>query len=896
MKTKSKTMIDATETIKMKCLPLAATAGLAQGSDGITTCAMAGPALGRKPVLALLMRLLWAAALVLPAFGAQAGVVFTNLHSFQIFTNGANPAAALVQGSDGSFYGTTSGGGTNGGHGTVFKISTTGTLTTLYSFAGANGGVVPSGLVQGSDGNLYGTTQQGGTNSNGTVFRISTNGAYTTLYSFTGGSDGGNPYGGLVQGSDGNLYGTTYGGGAYTNQYGGGQGTVFKITSNGALATLCSFTGTNDGGNPQAGLVQGADGNLYGTTSGGGAHTNQYGEGQGTVFKISTNGTLTTLYSFTGGSDGGNPNVGLVQGADGNLYGTTELGGPNYAGTVFKIGTNGVLRTVYVFGAGNDGDEPNALVPGLDGNLYGTCAAAGANSAGTVFRITTNGALTTLYAFSGGVDGKNPWAGLAQGGDGKLYGTTEYGGTSTLGTVFKITTSGTLARLYSFTGSSDGAQPLAGLAQGSDGNLYGVTSGGGAPTSRDGTVFKISTNGALTSLYSFTGGNDGARPQAPLARGADGNFYSTTFSGGTGYSGTVFKFGTNGALTHLYSFTGTNDGANPFSWLVQGSDGDFYGTTSGGGAYTNQYGQGYGTVFKISTNGHLTSLYSFNGTNDGANPWAGLALGSDGNFYGTTQVGGAYTNLYSQGQGFGTVFKITTNGVLTSLYSFTGTNDGAGPDSWLVQGSDGNFYGTTWGGGAYTNQNGGLGTVFRITADGVLTTLHSFNGTNDGQNPQAGLMQGNDGSFYGVTTGGNPGGSGGTVFKISTNGTLTTLYSFSGGNDGAGPVGGLVQATDGSFYGTTYNGGQGGAGTVFRLTVVGPPAPVFQAVTLTHRTLSLTWSTEAGGMYQLQYNSDLSSSNWTNLGSPAAAAGTTLSTTDSVTNGPPRFYRAVLLP
>jgi hypothetical protein len=120
MKTKSKTMIDATETIKMKCLPLAATAGLAQGSDGITTCAMAGPALGRKPVLALLMRLLWAAALVLPAFGAQAGVVFTNLHSFQIFTNGANPAAALVQGSDGSFYGTTSGGGTNGGHGTVF--------------------------------------------------------------------------------------------------------------------------------------------------------------------------------------------------------------------------------------------------------------------------------------------------------------------------------------------------------------------------------------------------------------------------------------------------------------------------------------------------------------------------------------------------------------------------------------------------------------------------------------------------------------------------------------------------------------------------------------------------------------------------------------------------------
>jgi uncharacterized repeat protein (TIGR03803 family) len=892
MKTKSKTMIDTTETMKIKCLPLAATAGLAQGSDGSRTCAMSGPALGRKPVLALLMPLLWAAALLLPAFGAQAGVVFTNLHSFQVFTNGAYPKAVLVQGSDGSFYGTTSGGGTNGGNGTLFKISATGTLTTLYSFAGGNNGVVPSGLVQGGDGNLYGTTQQGGTNNNGTVFQISTNGAYTGLHSFTGGLDGATPWAGLVQGSDGDFYGTTYSGGAYTNQYGGGQGTVFKISANGMLATLYSFTGTNDGGNPQAGLVQGADGNLYGTTYSGGAYTNQYGESQGTVFRISTNGTLTTLYSFTGHSDGGNPNVGLVQGADGNFYGTTELGGPNYAGTVFKIGTNGVLRTVYIFGAGNDGDEPNGLVPGLDGNLYGTCAAAGAGSAGTVFKITTNGALATLYAFSGGVDGKNPWAGLAMGADGKLYGTTEYGGTSTLGTVFKISTSGTLARLYSFTGSSDGAQPLAGLAQGSDGDLYGVTSVGGAKNS-NGTVFKISTNGALTSLYSFTGGNDGGRPQAPLVRGTDGNFYGTTFSGGTDGYGTVFKFGTNGALTHLYSFTGSNDGANPFSWLIQGSDGDFYGTTLDGGAYTNQYG-GLGTVFRITADGVLTSLYSFNGTNDGANPWAGLAQGGDGNFYGTTQVGGAYTNQY--GQGNGTVFKISTNGHLTSLYSFTGTNDGAGPDSWLVQGGDGNFYGTTWGGGAYTNQNGGLGTVFRITADGVLTTLHSFNGTNDGQNPQAGLMQASDGNFYGVTTGGSPAGSGGTVFKISANGTLTTLYSFSGGNDGAAPVGGLVQGSDGSFYGTTYTGGQGGAGTVFRLTVVGPPAPVFQAATLANRTLSLTWSTEPGGLYQLQYNSDLSSTNWTNLGSPAAATGATLSTTASVTNGPPRFYRAVLLP
>ena len=177
--------------------------------NGSRTCEMTGPVSGRKPVLALLMRLLWAAALVLPAFGAQAGVVLTSLHSFQGLTNGANPVAGLVQGSDGNFYGTTSKAAANG-YGTVFKISTNGALTSLYSFTGGNDGANPcAGLVQGSDGNFYGTTQYGGTNGAGTVFKISTNGALTSLYSFTGGNDGANPDAGLVQGSDGNFYGTT---------------------------------------------------------------------------------------------------------------------------------------------------------------------------------------------------------------------------------------------------------------------------------------------------------------------------------------------------------------------------------------------------------------------------------------------------------------------------------------------------------------------------------------------------------------------------------------------------------------------------------------------------------------------------------------------------------------
>ncbi len=321
------------------------------------------------------------------------------------------------------------------------------------------------------------------------------------------------------------------------------------------------------------------------------------------------------------------------------------------------------------------------------------------------------------------------------------------------------------------------------------------------------------------------------------------------------------------ALTSLHSFAVFPNGANPTAAPVHGSDGNFYGTTPFGG--TNNYG----TVFKINTNGAFTDLYSFTGR-DGAFP-NGLVEGSDGNFYGTTYGGGT--------KGLGTVFKISPKGALTSLHSFTGVEDGDRPNG-LVQGSDGNFYGTTSGGG--TNY---LGTVFQISTNGALTSLYTFTGGNDGGYPRAGLVQGSDGNLYGTTGGGTNGN--GTVFQISTNAALTSLYTFIGGDDGDGPNG-LVQGTDGNFYGTASGGGQGGAGTVFRLTI----PPEFQAVALTSSTLSLTWSTEAGGTYQLQYNSDLSSSNWTKLGSAATATGATLKATDCATNGPRRFYRVVHSP
>ena len=309
------------------------------------------------------------------------------------------------------------------------------------------------------------------------------------------------------------------------------------------LTTLHSFDLTDDGGQP-AGLVQGADGNFYGTTYQGGADN-----GDGTVFKVTPTGALTTLHTFHG-SDGLSPAAGLVQGTDGNFYGTTSGGGANgNYGTIFRITPGGMLTTLHSFN-GFEGVSPDAgLVQATDGNFYGTTGGGGgANGGGTVFRITPGGTLSTLYSFCSQpncADGSTPYAGLVQAADGNFYGTTANGGAHSLGTVFKITSNGTLAALYSFCSQpncADGAQPGAGLVQATDGNFYGTTPFGGASNNCCGTIFKITPQGTLTTLHSFDQ-SDGANPDAGLIQATDGNFYGTTYGGGTNDNccGTVFK-------------------------------------------------------------------------------------------------------------------------------------------------------------------------------------------------------------------------------------------------------------------------------------------------------------------------------------------------------------------
>jgi uncharacterized repeat protein (TIGR03803 family) len=843
--------------------------------------------------------------------------------------NGSLPCAALVQGTNGLLYGTAVAGGATG-DGTVFRMTTSGTGTTAWSLNSASSGSVPyAGLVQGRDGNFYGTTPQGQAYHNawpfayGTLFRLTASGSLTAIHSFDY-EDGAYPSSTLVQGADGSFYGTTQGGG--TN---GGWGTIFKATPAGILTPLFSFANRN-GAVPRAGLVQDSDGAFYGTTTAGGA------SGAGTVFKLAADGTFCSLYSFTGGNDGSNCYGGLLLASDGNLYGTTESGGVYGLGTVFRITTDGTLATLVNFDGYQGANPECTLIQGTDGRLYGTTQNGGANGWGAIFRLSLDSPLqitqqpqpqqgfagdtmTFNVATFGSLPVSYQWlkngTNLSDGGnlsgsnsrtltltnlsvaDAALYSvvvSNVYGAVTSAGarlevifsppylisgpeaqtvlvgatatfsveaagdalafqwqengtnlmdggnisgsatrtltlasvtvtnggtysvivsnaldvlsspsaalTVLPANPPGTLVTVpHLFSGGTSSFNPHAGVIEGTDGNFYGTTVNGGAGLY--GTAFGLYTGGVFGIKHSFINGGDGASPLAGLAQASDGNFYGATLHGLGASLGTLFRLTSANLFTTLHAFGGGDDGGNPLASLVPGSDGNLYGTASTGGS------NGVGTVFSLGTNGLFTPLWSFNSTN-GSCPAGSLVQGSDGKLYGTTSAGGT--------QDLGTVFSLSTNGGFNSLVSFDYTA-GAYPSNGLVQAADGAFYGTASSGGT----NGGWGTVFRLTADGTLTLLHSFN-YEDGAYPVGGLVQATDGNLYGTTSRGGIGGEG-TVFQITTNGRLTTLVWFNGPN-GANPQGALIQARDGSFYGTAefgrtgYNGASGsGDGFVFRL-------------------------------------------------------------------------------
>ena len=663
-------------------------------------------------------------------------------------------------------------------------------------------------------GNLWGTNNEGGDSAGGVLFGfdpLTNNDSIKIPFSPISKAPATteDPYGSLLLGADGNYYGTT--------AYGGvsGKGTIFKCTPAGVITMLHSFSGT-DGATPYCNLIQCPNGMLYGMTDQGGLHN------EGVIFKCSTDGktydTLHNFGNFTG--DAIYPYYGnsLVLGPDGNLYGMTYQGGLVNDGAIFKCDTiNGTgYDTLHGFtGNTNDGSQPygNNLIVGKDGNLYGMTGYGGLNGDGVLFKCSTTGVFDTIHSF--GVlsdDGILPSGNLVQGANGMLYGLTDEGGLNNHGAIFKCSTDGsiydTLHSFGQYTG--DGYYPYYGngLAQASDGTLYGVSGYSGGGIKGKGVLFKCdTTNGSMyDTIYSFGyKANDGIYPYGSVIIGADGNLYVLTYEGGSMHYGAIDKYDLTtdtGGVFANFGISGPASismlGNEPNGNFIQGKDGNLYGTAYGGGK------NNFGTINKYNMlTGELTVLHSFNDTTDASNPTGSLVMDSHGDFYGlASSDNGSISH--------GSIFKITPSGTFTLLYSFTDGNDGGYPYGSLIFGKDGMLYGTTSNAGP-----NGSGTIFKCDTLGNETVVYGFTGGPDGSTPYGSLVQAKNGTLYGVT---NEGGlNNGVVFKCDLAGNETVLHAFANRSDGLYPQGRLLfYGKDSLLYGMTYSGGNNNSGIIYK--------------------------------------------------------------------------------
>ena len=668
---------------------------------------------------------------------------------------------------------------------------------------------------------------------------------YDVVSSFTISFDAGRSPSSLIQASDGSLYGTTFSGGTFD------AGVLFRVDATGAVTALHSFNRSSDGASP-FGLVQASDGRLYGATQSGAA-------GAGTVWRFTPGGDFTTLYTFTSVE---RAPADMFAASDGNVYGLMPSAGDFLNGLIFAIDPSGGVAGIHSVPPGA-GRTMNSLVKGSDGRFYVTAESGGANNLGTIFAIDDAGTVTILHSFAGDAagDGRSP-QGLIQGRDGRLYGTTQTFSTpgSSPATIFAVDVGGNYQRFASFPANVQPARRLD-LLEASDGNFYSVTFPADNPTAPN-SVFRIDGSGTVTSVQS------GLSTLGQLIQGADGRLYDTTAAGGIDEGGTIVAMELGGARTTLYEFTiGAGvDGAGRPNGIIQKRDGQFYGTTSLSINVAARRGR-VGTVFAMDASGARTTLRTFLANYssilvDDGSPLGNLFEGSDGNVYGTTwtyldsglplgqifQISpeGLFTRLASywalrvgviqarDGRLYGVadgnqidsnffihgfVFRVEANGRLTSLHGFGSDTDNAAGE--LVEIDDGSLYGVTRG-GRFVPPSGGLsiptpGTIFRVDpASGAFAIRHQFP---QGITPAGRLIQGSDGLIYGATVNGGALGLG-TVFSLDAAGALTMLHEFSG-TDGANPNAGLTQGVDGRLYGTTTNGGAFGSGTMFVLNVTG---------------------------------------------------------------------------
>jgi len=577
-----------------------------------------------------------------------------------ISSTGYYPIAGLIQGQDGNFYGTANGGGAYG-YGTVYKLTPNGALTALAAFNMEDGAYPVAPLVQAPNGNLYGVTQDGGTNGGwGTIFQITPAGTLNSLFSFNS-TNGAYPWGGLARQPEGNLYGTTPNGGAY------GGGTVFELGADGTFTSLYSFTGGPDGSNCYAGLLLASDGNFYGAAEYGGVY------GQGTVFRMSPDGTLVPLAQFDG-YQGANPVGTLIQGRDGNLYGTTLNGGTGGLGAIYRLSLDGALQitaqpqsqTVFtgdtvVFSIATFGALPTSyqwirngtnLVDG--GNVLGsssrvlTLANVSLTDATNYSVIVSNsyGAVTSVQASLQVIDSA-PQIVTQPVSQTVLAGTTvtlTIGASGAAPLTFQWQENGTnLVDGGKISGSATPSLTLTSVVPTNSGTYSVLVSNAVAAVFSSNAMLTVlpvaSPSANLASLYSFSGINGSTvssyNPFGGLVQGADTELYGTTVNGGNEASGTAFKLSLSGSFTLLHSFANGLDGANPHAGLVElGAGTTFFGAALGAGPAQ------YGTLFKLTSAGVLTTLYTFTNADDGGDPLASLVVGNDGSLYGTASTRG----------------------------------------------------------------------------------------------------------------------------------------------------------------------------------------------------------------------------------------------------------------
>ncbi len=703
--------------------------------------------------------------------GPAGAAGLTAFYEFPGHGEGQSPQAKLID-VGGTLYGVAAGGG-NWFSGTIFRLDrATGAETTVYSFTGKNDGAAPAGGLIEVGGMLYGTTSAGGASGNGVLFRFDpATLAETTLHSFAGGTQGAHPYSALLN-VNGVLYGTTYG----SND--GTGGSIFSYD----LASATETTLTTQPLFAYAGLI--AVGSLlYGTT-------------EDSVFSFDPATRIyTVVYQFTGNLDGGGAFGGLVD-VDGTLYGTTRNGGRYGSGVVYAIDpATGAQTTVYSFTGGQDGAWPLASLIAVGGKLYGTASSSGADYSGTIFRVDPRtGKEKTLYAITYQTDGSAP-SGAPTDVDGVLYATVSEVGPANEGSVVAVDiATGAATTLHAFVGQNGHVN--SGLTKVA-GKLYGVASQGG-PVDQGIIVRLDPVTGTTTTVYAFQGGQDGASPQGrPLFYKSA--FYGTTASGGAQGAGTVYRFTpATGAEVPLYAFTGGADGATPDAGLIT-IGGTLYGTTQYGGATDN------GSVFRLDPGtGTEATVFSFD---------AFKANYGDLTFDSSLLLAGAdtvYGVRYGLAFSTGLVYSVNlSTGAGTVLHSFDNdTGDGYYPHANLIT-ADGALYGTTEQGGKY-----GYGAVYRLDrASGADVVVTSFTGGADGALPAAALLNVN-GILYGTTSAGGAAGAG-TLFSLNPKtGARTTLYAFTGGQDGSGPTAALVDV-GGVLYGTTNYGGSFNRGAIF---------------------------------------------------------------------------------